>query len=155
LSFQKCTIRLNDQYLYRPEWGSFDLACGKVVVSVFGGAADRSAYFEVVSEDQPHSPARPKTNLTEQNRQLNEFYSQVRAIRSQTAAKSIVDDLKSIAKRTEHEFPRDWLLPLEILELVTNLDSDFANALRTRLLILAGQDIQIKNLIERGLETLT
>ena len=33
ISFKDCTVTYNDEFLFKPEWGVFDMAVGKEVVS--------------------------------------------------------------------------------------------------------------------------
>ncbi|MGB0776690.1 MAG: aromatic amino acid hydroxylase [Flavobacteriaceae bacterium] len=53
ISFKNCSVYRNDEILFRPEWGIYDMAVGKSVVSAFGGAADPVYYdpVEVIYEE--------------------------------------------------------------------------------------------------------
>jgi phenylalanine-4-hydroxylase len=50
--------------------------------------------------------------------------------------------------------PTDWLLPLEIYELVVQFDSDFSEQVLKHLLNLKQQRPKVAHLIEGGLELL-
>jgi phenylalanine-4-hydroxylase len=155
LSFEECTIRdpRRGQILYQPEWGRFDLACGATVTSVFGGAADRPRYFEAI-DDQNHSPGQPKTNLTEHNRQLNIWYARVREIREQNSVSHHIQELQTIATQVAQTHPQDWLLTLELVELLQTPEPALAVQLQRRLDQLAAHSLETANLIARGLEVL-
>jgi phenylalanine-4-hydroxylase len=58
MSFEKCTVKMGDHLLFRPEWGTYDLAVGCRIPSVYGGPADRDAYGELVDLKLNESPSR-------------------------------------------------------------------------------------------------
>ena len=41
IQFSECTIKYKGEFLFRPEWGTFDLAVGKEIVSAFSGPCRR------------------------------------------------------------------------------------------------------------------
>ena len=154
LTFQDCKIIQGDEVLFQPEWGTFDLVCGKNVVSVFGGAADRGRYLEATGGFH-QDPARQKTNLTSKNRELNELYARVRAIREnlKSSDQSHLKDLTSIHQDLERSYPNDWLLRYELLELSVEfkLSLPFEQSLRTKLQSYAGD---VRESIQRGMHLL-
>jgi phenylalanine-4-hydroxylase len=114
VSFTDCTVRRGIEMLFKPEWGVFDMVCGEVVNSVFGGAADRGAYLAVTGGfHQP--PGRQKTNLTYENRSLDELYAQLRNVREKPTAR--FEELELIHHELESDHPKDWLLRWELLDL--------------------------------------
>jgi phenylalanine-4-hydroxylase len=160
LTFQKCTVRLGDEVLFDPSWGTYDMACGVRVVSVFGGAADRSKYLAATGGfGQP--PAKPKTNLTQANRALNQLYSQVRNLRERVQAQgSMSDETRAELARVHDELEKsdrsDWLLRYELLELdhQYRLQSPWASQARARLAEAAKTAKDKADMIGRGLELL-
>ena len=52
-SFSDCTISKNDQILFEPSWGIFDLACGTSVASVYGGPSDIQSYLKFMDIELP------------------------------------------------------------------------------------------------------
>lgn len=152
LTFRDCTVRDGDAILYRPEWGPFDLACGGLVTSVFGGAADRYAYL-LATEGEAYEPGTHKTNLTPANRALNELYRRVREIREGGRVAESRDELARILARLDAEHPDDWLLRWEILELDRehNLASIGAVAVRAHLEALRDRGVPGAESIDRGL----
>jgi phenylalanine-4-hydroxylase len=148
LSFEKCTVRRDAEVLYRPAWGSFDLACGTKVDSVFGGAADRPAYLAATG-GYHQTPRSPKTNLTERNRELNELYARVRQAREgKLSATALRQEIDSVLAQLDRDYPSDWLLRLECLELGRN------EKLAADLQRIATEDPHSRELIQRGLELL-
>ncbi|MFZ9595326.1 MAG: aromatic amino acid hydroxylase [Bdellovibrionia bacterium] len=154
LSFENCTVQRGAEILFRPEWGTYDMACGSQVVSVFGGAADRRRYLEATGQlkaDVRHQ----KTNLTEENEPLNELYQKVRQVReSQLELQMRVLKLQEVVEALGRRFPGDWLLRLELLELVAlwKLSVPWEHSLRQRLREISCESSQKSEMIRRGLE---
>ena len=113
ISLDNCTVRLNDDYLYKPEWGPYDLACGSKIVSVFGGPADWDNYYsnKFSTSGSPHQ----STNLNKENTKLNELYKQVRRLRNDNKPSK---NYLPILKKLYDEHPDDWLLCTEIYEKI-------------------------------------
>jgi phenylalanine-4-hydroxylase len=115
LTLEDCTAVDGDDFLFKPEWGVYDLACGEDVVSVFGGPADRKAYVAKTG-GWKQSPMTPKSNLTPANRALNALYAEIRMLRETGTADEA--SLARIAGALDREYPEDWLARIEILELL-------------------------------------
>ncbi len=147
-TFENCTIQNGSEILYKPEWGSFDLACGSKIPSVFGGAADREKYLHATGGYQ-QNPREPKTNLTSHNRVLGELYQKVRQMRE---TKSNLSELESIYEQLNKNYPQDWLLRYEILEL--NPDFKHATQIKVQLAQISKTSTAVAQLISRGLELL-
>ena len=156
LTFTECTVTCQGETLFRPEWGNFDLVSGKEVVSVFGGAADRKKYLEVTG-GYHQEPARPKTNLTPENSELNELYARVREIREgtekSTHSPQIIAELVNLHDCLEKRYPDDWLLRFELLELgITGmLKLPFEHKIRKRLFEISQASKEKSEIIQRGL----
>lgn len=159
LAFKNCTVKLGSEVLFDPSWGTYDMACGSRVASVFGGAADRSRYLAATGGfGQP--PAKPKTNLTESNRALNDLYARVRSLREQAPTDSKKEELMKELTRIHDELEKnhrsDWLLRYELLELEHQhqLNSPWAGTIKTRLSEIAKTAKDKADMISRGLELL-
>ena len=148
ISFVNCTVSYSDEILFDPKWGSYDLAIGERIVSVFAGAADSEQFYadlEVV-ETKPLL----QSGLTP----LELLYGQVRNIRETAIDKnSKKQELLAIIKRLTNEFKQEWLLRVEVIEILTKCD-----LLPEEQIILKEQleEIKLLNeeypvLIERGL----
>ena len=113
ISLDNCSVKLNEDCLYKPEWGPYDLSCGGKIVSVFGGAADWDNYYNNNSPalGTPHQ----STNLSKNNTELNELYKQVRILREDDRPSN---DYLPILKKLYNEHPDDWLLCTEIYEII-------------------------------------
>ena len=113
-TFDKCSM--HDQHgelLYDPEWGTFDMAVGDSIPSVFGGAAELSKYgAESVFGSHIAADAQPNTIDPE----LADYYQKIRELReSKNTYPS--DELKTLAQDIHSRFPEEWLLFYELLEL--------------------------------------
>lgn len=161
LSFKNCTVRKGNQILFQPEWGTFDLACGTRVTSVFGHAADRMKYLEATG-GLKQAPGKPKTNLTSANRELNNLYAQVRSLRDKgkaygKAPEGTAEELQRIQKSLDQHYPSDWLLQYELLELnsLWKLNAAWERAGRQKLERIAhGSPRPLRDTILRGIELL-
>ena len=113
ISLDNCSVKLNEDCLYKPEWGPYDLSCGGKIVSVFGGPADWDNYYNNNSPTlgTPHQ----STNLSKENTELNELYKQVRSLREDDRPSN---DYLPILNKLYNEHPDDWLLCTEIYEII-------------------------------------
>ena len=113
ISLDNCSVKLNEDYLYKPEWGPYDLSCGGKIVSVFGGPADWDNYYKNNSPTlgTPHQ----STNLSKENTELNELYKEVRILREDDRPSN---DYLPILNKLYNEHPDDWLLCTEIYEII-------------------------------------
>lgn len=149
IQFTDCTVKYKNEVLFSPEMGDFDMAVGKEIVSAFAGAADYHS-FDLVTHTATSETIRPQ--LSEKEIELNSLYKEVRAIRN--SKEGDTTKLQQIFKILEENHPTDWLLPLEIYELVAQFDSDFFEQVLKHLLNLKQQRQKVAHLIEGGLELL-
>lgn len=151
LTWENATVKLADRILFAPEWGVFDMALGSSVVSVFGGAADREAFGE--TEDfVAKRVSLPDYSPEELRRQRQ--YGQIRDLRKNNIVSSALEqELESVLTVHDQEFPQDWLLRLEILELIYARapKSKLRAKLEMDLQALSSKDEKTKNLIQDGL----
>lgn len=115
LKFQDCTVTAGDKTLFQPEWGDYDMAVGSAVPSVFGGPADRIAYGETVDFAAKRVPER---KMTETEKKIDVLFKRVREIRqSYSGSPAQLAELHSLLDSVRAQFPKQWLLKMEILEL--------------------------------------
>jgi len=153
LIFENCTVKNQNEVLFQPDWGTFDMACGATVPSVFGGAADRSRYIAATGGFN-QVPRKPKSNLTNENRELNLFSQKIRMVReSGKMGDDQKRELETIHAELEKKFPEDWLLRWELLELnsVHQLNASWENPVRQRLQKISTSSKVKSELISRGL----
>ncbi len=121
---------------------------------VFGEAADRASYYAVVPF--MHAPkASQKSNLTKENKGLNELYAIVRNLRNQkTLGKAQLASLEKIHGELTSRYTFDWLLKMEILELLSlkSKAGSFSNQLKQELKDMQKLLPDQKDMIDRGLK---
>jgi phenylalanine-4-hydroxylase len=156
-SFKDCRVTsAKGETLFDPAWGPFDLACGNEVISVYGGAADRSQYLAATG-GFGQEPGSQKTNLTAENKELNQLYARVRNVREDKRFDApAIAELDQVAGSLETNYPHDWLLRYELLELDTRhgLESTWSTQIKKRLDEAATVSQNQNDLIRRGLEAL-
>jgi phenylalanine-4-hydroxylase len=151
VSFSDCTVKLGSRILFDPSWGSFDMACGADVRSVFGGAADRKEYLAVTGGFH-QEPGKPKTNLTAANRELNDLYHVIRVLRESGAGSEAKKaEFKRVTNLLGVKYPGDWLLRYEMLEMALKEPGLVAFCEETRQKL---GEMGPAELIKRGLEVL-
>lgn len=116
VSFSSCTAKMGERILFDPAWGTYDMAVGEKIVSVFNGAADKDAYNEVALVPKERTIKHPSDA---KRRKLENLYQQVRDIRSR---KTGYERLGEIWETQQAEHPNDWLLSMEIFEILDELD---------------------------------
>ncbi|GIL18059.1 MAG: phenylalanine 4-monooxygenase [Oligoflexia bacterium] len=151
LSFQNCVVTYKNQTLFDPAWGTYDLAVGEKVISVFGGPADRVAYGEV--EDFPAKRV-PKRTFSEKELLQQKIYLEIRELREKKISgieleKKLTDLLDVQGKN----FPEDWLFVLEAYELSLNRSENLKlqYQLKSDLIKFAEAQPENKSIIEDGL----
>jgi phenylalanine-4-hydroxylase len=160
LSLSSCTIRIQDRVLFQPEWGTYDMACGFDVHSVFGGPADRESYMHALGEDHPDA-GQQKSNLTIETEGLNQLYSKVRGIREGLVQGRVSGDearslLEGLYRGFCQDYREDWLLRYELIELSVrfNLKLVSEGAIREELRKICLKSQDLRELIQRGLEVI-
>ena len=146
ISFENCTVSQNDTILFRPEWGKYDMAVGKKIVSAFSGAADCSS-FDLITH-LPNSKT-IKTIITPERTALESFYEEIRLMRE-----GKIDSEKAfgIFEIISKNHSNDWLLPLEIAEILHRENSKYyLEIVLTYLEKLKLERPEVSHLIENGL----
>ena len=112
ISFKNCTVTHGETILFQPEWGIYDMAVGKKVVSAFSGPADATS-FDLIS----HIPSSKtiKAKHTAERDDLEVLYQTIRMIRE---SKDRNTSLTPIFEKLKENHPNDWLLSVEIVELL-------------------------------------
>jgi phenylalanine-4-hydroxylase len=158
MSFESCRVQRGEEVLFDPSWGTFDMALGRQAKSVHGGATDRESYQREL-ETSPPAVRPQKKNLTPDKVALNELYKQLRQWREEWALDGTRYsglDLAKLYRSLLAESPQDWLLVIEILELVLTYEpqSKMVPTLKSHLNRIKGTSQRLEILIERGLEIL-
>lgn len=147
ISFKNCTVTHNDTVLFQPEWGTYDMAVGKKIVSAFSGPADINS-FDMIT----HVPTTKtiKAKKSAEREALEMLYEKVRTYREQHST----ENLEVILSDLIQNHPQDWLLTLEIVELSKQNNSDLYNKSLDHLLKVKEQRPEIAHLVNNGLNLL-
>ncbi|CAN5127186.1 aromatic amino acid hydroxylase [soil metagenome] len=146
ISLKNCTVSYEEELLFKPEWGVYDMAIGKEIISAFAGPADHLS-FNLIT----HTPSSTtiKSKKTPEKEELEELYLSVRNIREGKNAKFSLNAAFDLLKKYH---PRDWLLCVEIFELVIDRDARLASEIKEHLKDIKKQRPVIVHLIDGGIE---
>lgn len=112
IQFVDCTVTFGDEILFKPEYGTFDMAVGKDVLSAYAGSADFNSFPNLYHSSETLTK---KAIQTKESLALESLYAQVRTLRTNKNAEE--QELTSIFETLVKDYPTDWLLSLEIIEL--------------------------------------
>ena len=147
ISFENCTVTHQNIVLFEPEWGIFDMAVGKKVVSAFSGPADCNS-FDMITH-LPNSKT-IKAEKTAEREELESYYSEIRNLREN---KINSNKAFEIFKIVSNKYPKDWLLSLEIAEILHLQKSEkHFNEVLSHLNNLKINRPEVSHLITNGLE---
>ncbi|WP_413289827.1 aromatic amino acid hydroxylase [Bdellovibrio sp. HCB337] len=151
LSLADAKATYQDRVLFDPSWGTFDMAIGSSIPSVFGGPADRAAYGET---DDFVAARVPQRKYSDDEQLFQSQYAKVREIREKNLKDQDLDrELQKVLETHDQRFKTDWLLRLESYELVSNRAK--SSALNQKLLSdlqqLSQQNAKIAPMIQDGL----
>jgi phenylalanine-4-hydroxylase len=146
ISLKNCSVTYNDEVLFKPEWGNYDLAVGKKIISAFSGPADPLS-FDLITHKTSSSTI--KSEKTPIRLELESLYQSVQNIREGRNTKFSLQAAFDLLKKYHQ---KDWLLPLEIYELVIDSDLKFASEIKNYLEQIKKQRPEVKHLIDNGIE---
>lgn len=147
IKFKNCTVTHNDTVLFQPEWGIYDMAVGKKVISAFSGPADVNS-FDMINH-VPSSQTIKQKKSTERE-ELEKLYLSVRNIRE---GKPAATTLKEAFASVSAGHPNDWLLSVEIAELAKKEgNSDLVDKVLNHLEKVKTNRPEIVHLVDNGLE---
>jgi len=112
MRFTDCSVNYHSKVLFVPDWGVYDMAVGERIISAFSGPADPEGFGLTYP-----APAE-KTHKIEhdlKSRNLFKLYTEVRSIRE---AELRLEMLPVIWSSLKENHPDDWLLAMEIYELL-------------------------------------
>ncbi len=148
IAFNDCTVRYQNQTLFLPAWGTFDMAVGTTVESVFAGPADRANYGMIDSFVKKEIPAKKYSATTLQKHKL---YQKIRELRD---LKNITSEaIKPLFHEAHTHYPEQWLAFVELLEMCdTTSDNDLGSLIEAHLLDLQNKYPADKEYILLGLQ---
>ncbi|NQU68270.1 MAG: aromatic amino acid hydroxylase [Candidatus Marinimicrobia bacterium] len=153
LTFDECTVTYGDQILFKPEWGYYDMAAGEKIISVNGGPSDWLSYAPFMDDAvQKNHPSQPLTSGPDNKHDRIDLYRRVREIRE--SGEHHLEELRKIYKVISKSHHGDWLLNMEILEIVASMTPapDWRHLLEKELSDRAQGNSDLANTIRRGLD---
>ncbi|HBD27109.1 aromatic amino acid hydroxylase [Flavobacterium sp.] len=147
IKFKNCTVTHNDTVLFQPEWGIYDMAVGKKVISAFSGPADVNS-FDMINHVPSSQTIKQKKSV--EREELEKLYLSVRNIREgKTASTTLKEAFASVTAN----HPNDWLLSVEIAELAKKEgNSDLVDKVLNHLEKVKSNRPEVAHLIDGGLE---
>jgi phenylalanine-4-hydroxylase len=147
IKFKNCTVTHNDTVLFQPEWGIYDMAVGKKVISAFSGPADVNS-FDMINHVPSSQTIKQKKSV--EREELEKLYLSVRNIRE---GKQASTTLKEAFASVSAGHPNDWLLSVEIAELAKKEgNSDLVDKVLNHLEKVKTNRPEVAHLVDNGLE---
>lgn len=144
ISLKDCTVTYQDEVLFQPEWGRYDMAVGKEVISAFAGPADAQSFNLIIHKT---STSTIKSKKTPEREELESLYESVRNIREGKNTKFSLEAAFDILKKYH---PKDWLLSVEIYELAFGKHEKLAKEVLQHLEEVKERRPDVAHLIDGG-----
>jgi len=147
IKFKNCTVTHNDTVLFQPDWGIYDMAVGKKVISAFSGPADVNS-FDMINHVPSSQTIKQKKSVGRE--ELEKLYLSVRNIReNKTSSTTLKEAFASVTAN----HPNDWLLSVEIVELAKRENhTDLVEKVLNHLEKVKTNRPEITHLVNNGLE---
>lgn len=147
ISFEDCTVTLNERILFKPEWGNYHMAVGKKIVSAYTGPAD-NASFDRITHDVSSTTAKPQPSA--KRKELEELYQSVRDYRK---GNTVTFSPEAVFELLQKAHPKDWLLSVELYEIASERDNQkFAEEIHSYLKKKVEERPELHELITDGIE---
>jgi phenylalanine-4-hydroxylase len=146
IKFKNCTVTHGETVLFAPEWGIYDMAVGKKIISAFSGPADVSSFDMITHVPTSQTIKQKKSSKREE---LENLYLNIRKLREGKPAEITLKEAFG-AVTANHE--NDWLLSVEIAELAKKENhSDLIDKVLNHLEKVKTKRPEIAHLIDGGL----
>lgn len=147
IKFKNCTVTHGDQVLFQPEWGIYDMAVGKDVISAYSGPADVNS-FDMISHVPSSKTIKQQKSATRE--ELERLYQNVRHIRE---GKTAEITLKEAFGALTSNHPTDWLLAVEIAEIAhKENNNELVDKVLNYLKSIKTRKPEVGKLIKNGLD---
>lgn len=147
ISFKDCLVSHGETVLFKPEWGTYDMAVGKEVVSAFSGPADLNS-FNLIT----HVPS-SKTIHAERSQQRKELESLYQQVRDYREGKNKTISRSKVLDQLIDKHSQDWLLSVELYELAfKGGEKALCNSILAHLESVKRNNPEVGHLIDGGLE---
>ena len=146
ISFKDCRVTYLEKVLFDPSWGVYDMAVGENITSAFAGPASTDSFSDI------YSISDKKTNkiiYSKADQEIHKLYKSLRVFReNKTFDSKVYTDL---FKEIKENCPDEWLILLELYEVVYFNDITLAKEVRLELVRLK-RNKNLKQLICDGLD---
>ena len=147
IKFNNCTVKYKNEYLFMPEWGDFDLICGELINSVYGGVADKINYDKKIKVKSKIDNSNC-TDISTYNKKLNKLHSQIKILEK----KYSTINSRKLFKKIISTYPEEWLVLYELLALTTsNIDMKLSGEIKNILNKFIDDKHSDSKVIKRGL----
>jgi phenylalanine-4-hydroxylase len=148
VSFRDCTVSYQGGLLFQPEWGTFDMAVGRSIISACAGPADPEAFG--LSYPAPAEKTH-KITYSEEQKVLFGIYAELRRIREENCSFAL---LPGLWEKLKTGFPGEWLCALEMYELFRKkkIDDSLSTDILRHLMSLKEANPGLAGLISDGLK---
>ena len=143
ISFKNCLVTYNEQVLFEPSWGIYDMVIGNIISSAFAGPADPNSFDDIYKISKQKTT---KILYLDKEKKLHELYKLVKFHRVNNTNE--FDILKSVFKKVVKNYPSEWLILLEIYELIYNKDLSLMNEVYHQLSKLQQNKLYTKLIID-------
>ena len=147
ISFKDCSVKYKDEILFEPDWGIYDMAVGKDVVSVFAGPADDDSFLD--NYKLPTSTSE-QIIYDDKSLHLHKLYAEVKEIR-QSGGNIELQKINGIYNQIISNYHDEWLILLEIYEILYETKYELRDSVKKSLLELKRNN-KFTDLIENGLK---
>ena len=115
ISFRNCTVTYQDEILFEPHWGIYDMAVGQKIISAYAGPADFNSFPDNLNDKFENTQKIVYNNF---EKRIHSLYQTIRDLRisKRIDEKKIAEIFNEII---QHSI-KDWLLVLELYEITTN-----------------------------------
>lgn len=142
IQLDDCTVSYQGEILHNKNMGVFNMAVGSQIVSAYAGTADFNSFPNLYGASDFSSNSRCDSDPV-----LNELYQKIRMYRENGGNEET--ELISILESVRSKYPNDWLLSLEIFELLCH--TGYKDQVLNHLDALKQQSKKIEKLIDDGI----
>ena len=146
ISFDNCKVTYNKEILFKAEWGVYDMAVGENIRSVYAGPASDESFDDLYNVSKVKTK---KINYSLKEKELFKLYKKVRKIRENK--KTNFKLLANVFSEVKSKYKDEWLILIEIYEIIHNLKCNFKEELYDYLIQMSKED-NYSGLINNGLK---
>jgi phenylalanine-4-hydroxylase len=144
ISLDECTVSFQDQILYQPDWGLYDMAIGKKNTSAYAGPAD-TQHFPFKKHKMQSTPSMTPVS------KINDLYQAMEQINK--GAVSFKSKIDWIGPEIITAKPKDWLLVLNFHTLcLKEKNKHWGERALQALNAMKQKEPAIAHLIDEGLQ---